>query len=49
MAGDATVKPVGFNPFRQQRRRASDYVLVAAAMAVVALLLIWALVGDVPG
>jgi hypothetical protein len=34
--------PVGFNPFRQQRRRSTDYVMVAAAFAVVAILLIWA-------
>jgi len=33
---------VGFNPFRQQKRRASDYVLVAAALIVVALLVLWA-------
>ena len=33
---------VGFNPFRQQRRRSTDYVMVAAAFAVVAVLLIWA-------
>jgi len=33
---------VGLNPFRQQRRRPSDYVFVAAAFAVVAALLIWA-------
>jgi len=34
---------VGFNPLRQQRRRPSDYVMVAAAFAVVAVLLVWAL------
>jgi hypothetical protein len=34
---------VGLNPFRQQRRRPSDYVMVAAAFAVVAVLLVWAL------
>ena len=33
---------VGLNPFRQQRRRSTDYVMVAAAFAVVAVLLIWA-------
>ena len=37
--------PVGFNPLRQQRRRPSDIVMVAAAFAVVAVLLIWAVVG----
>jgi hypothetical protein len=34
---------MGFNPFRQQRRRPSDYVMVAAAFAIIAALLIWAL------
>ena len=33
---------MGFNPFRQQKRRPSDYVLVAAAFIVVALLVLWA-------
>lgn len=34
---------MGFNPFRQQKRRASDYVLVAAAVAVTAVLVLWGL------
>lgn len=34
---------MGFNPFRQQKRRASDYLFVAAGFAVVAALLLWAL------
>jgi hypothetical protein len=34
---------MGFNPLRQQRRRPSDYLMVGAAFAVVAVLLIWAL------
>jgi multisubunit Na+/H+ antiporter MnhB subunit len=34
---------VGFNPFRQQRRRPTDYLMVAAAFVIVALLLGWAL------
>jgi hypothetical protein len=33
---------VGLNPFRQQKRRTSDYVYLAAAFVVVALLLVWA-------
>jgi hypothetical protein len=33
---------VGFNPFRHQRRRTSDYVYVAAGLAVIALLVLWA-------
>lgn len=35
---------MGFNPYRKQKRRVSDYVLVAAAFAVVAVLLLWALI-----
>jgi hypothetical protein len=34
---------MGFNPFRVQRRRSSDYVLVAVAMAVILALVVWAL------
>ncbi len=37
------ISAVGFNPYRQQRRRRSDYVFVAAAFVVVAVLLVWAL------
>jgi len=33
---------VGFNPFRQHRRSPVDYVLVAAALAAVLVLLLWA-------
>jgi ABC-type proline/glycine betaine transport system permease subunit len=33
---------VGFNPFREQTRRSSDYVLVGAAVVVVLALLAWA-------
>ena len=36
---------MGLNPFRPQRRSAADYVMVAAAVVVVALLLAWALFG----
>ena len=32
---------MGMNPFRQQKRRPSDYVFVAAAFIVIALLLLW--------
>ena len=35
--------PMGYNPFRQQRRRTYDYVLVGVAMAVILVLLLWAL------
>ncbi len=35
---------MGFNPFRVQRRRQSDYVFVAAAMAVIVALVIWAII-----
>ena len=34
---------MGFNPFREQTRRSSDYVFVAAAFVVVLALLAWAL------
>jgi len=33
---------VGFNPFRQQRRSPIDYAVLAAALVVVAVLLLWA-------
>lgn len=36
---------MGFNPYRQQRRRPSDYLMVAAAVAVVVALLVWAVAG----
>jgi hypothetical protein len=36
---------MGFNPFRQQRRSTTDYAIVVAAFAVVALLVLWALLG----
>jgi hypothetical protein len=36
---------MGFNPYRPQRRRVSDYVLVASAVVVVIALLLWALFG----
>ena len=36
---------MGFNPFRQQRRSPVDYVMVAAAFAVVIALVAWALLG----
>jgi preprotein translocase subunit SecE len=35
---------MGFNPFRPQRRRSTDYLVLVAAFAVVAALLVWALV-----
>jgi hypothetical protein len=33
---------VGFNPFRQQRRSPVDYVLLAAALVIVVVLVLWA-------
>jgi hypothetical protein len=33
---------VGFNPFRQQRRSPVDYVLLAAALVAVLVLVMWA-------
>ena len=41
----ATVARMGFNPFREQVRRRSDVLLVAAAFVVVAALVAWALFG----
>src|SRR5205823_5055974 len=38
----AIIRGVGFNPFRQQQRRSTDYVFVAAAALVVLALLVWA-------
>ncbi len=35
---------MGFNPFRQQKRRTSDYVYVAAAFIVATGLILWALI-----
>ncbi len=37
--------PMGFDPYRQQKRRTSDYVMVVAAVAVCVALLLWALLG----
>ena len=34
---------MGFNPFRPQVRRTSDYVMVAAAVVICLLLVAWAL------
>lgn len=36
---------MGFNPYRPQKRRASDYLLVAAAVVVCIALVAWALFG----
>jgi hypothetical protein len=36
---------VGYNPYRRFRARPADYVLVAVALLVAALLVIWAVVG----
>jgi hypothetical protein len=33
---------VGFNPFRQHRRSPLDYVVLAAALAAVVVVLLWA-------
>ena len=44
-AGRSNVGPVGFNPFRQQRRSPADYVMVAGAVLACVLLVLWALFG----
>jgi hypothetical protein len=36
---------VGFNPFREQVKRRSDILLVAAAFIVVIALVLWAVFG----
>ncbi len=36
---------VGFNPYQKFKAEPSDYVLVASAVLVTALLLAWAIVG----
>jgi hypothetical protein len=38
------MKAMGLNPFRQQKRRPSDYVFVAAAFVVIGLLLVWVVI-----
>ena len=43
--GCTIVRAVGYDPYRPFRARAADYWLVAAALAVVAALLLWALLG----
>ena len=35
---------VGLNPFRPQARRRSDYVMVAAALGAIGVMLLWALI-----
>jgi hypothetical protein len=39
-----TLNHMGFNPFRPQARRQSDYVMVAAAFVVIVAILLWALI-----
>lgn len=36
---------MGFDPYRKQLRRPADYAVMAAALVVVALLLVWAFRG----
>ena len=33
---------MGFNPFRQQRRRTADYVFVVVGVLVMVALVVWA-------
>ena len=39
---DPILEPVGMNPFRPQKRRPGDYVMVVAAVLVCAALVFWA-------
>jgi hypothetical protein len=36
---------VGFNPYQKFQAKPSDYILVAAAVLVTALLVVWAITG----
>jgi hypothetical protein len=36
---------VGYNPYRKRVKRRSDIVIVAAALAVITALLVWAALG----
>jgi len=36
---------MGMNPFRPHRRSAADYVMVVAALLVLAALVLWAIYG----
>jgi hypothetical protein len=36
---------MGFNPYRKQRRRPGDYVLVAVALLATLALVVWAFLG----
>lgn len=37
------IPAVGFNPYRKQKKRKSDVVLVAVALLLTAVLILWAL------
>jgi len=39
------ITAVGLNPYRQMRRRRSDYVFVVVALVVAAVLVLWAFFG----
>lgn len=41
-SGSGDTQGVGFNPYRPQRRRQSDYAFVGAAFLVMIVLLVWA-------
>jgi hypothetical protein len=43
--GAGTVALVGFNPFRSQKQRASDIVMVVAGLGIVLALVLWAAFG----
>jgi hypothetical protein len=44
-SGGTILAPMGFNPFRPQRRSAADYVMVAAALVICLALVVWAILG----
>jgi hypothetical protein len=37
------IRGVGFNPYRKQKKRKSDVVLVVSALLLTAVLVVWAL------
>jgi hypothetical protein len=43
-AADRYPLVVGFNPYRPQPRRRSDYAIVIVAFVVIAVILLWALI-----
>lgn len=45
VAGRGDTGPMGMDPYRPHRNSTADYVMVAAAVVVCVLLLVWAFLG----